>query len=117
MHTPTRVIPRLTESHWLGSLPDFRASRVEFQRKAMREHADIARARLGVFEVLAVGSPELVHEILIAQEDAFVKSYGLSLFARPLLGDGLITSEHALHRRQRRLLAPAFVPRALATYT
>jgi cytochrome P450 len=109
-------IPRASARHWLGSLPEFRRSRAQFQLDLMREHHDIARVRLGPFEVLVVFAPELAHEVLVAQADMFVKSYGLSLFARPVLGDGLLTSERTLHRRQRRLIAPVFVQRQVASY-
>lgn len=109
-------IPRATERHWLGSLPAFRHSRVQFQLDLMRAHPDIARARFGVFDVVVVFAPELVHEVLVAQADGFMKSYGLSLFARPVLGDGLLTSEAPQHPRQRRLIAPVFVQRRVADY-
>jgi cytochrome P450 len=116
MSTQAATIPRLSTSGLLGSLPAFRKSRLDFQLLAMREHADIARTHFGPFEVLLIGAPELVHALLVTQADDFVKSYGLSLFARPILGDGLLTSEHALHRRQRRLLAPAFAKRQISDY-
>jgi cytochrome P450 len=63
-----------------------------------------------------VSSPALAHEVLVEKEDAFVKGQGLSLFARPLLGKGLLTSEGDFHRKQRRLLAPAFVQKRIAAY-
>jgi cytochrome P450 len=116
MATHAGTIPRIVAPGLLGSLPAFRASRLDFQLAAMREHADIARVRLGPFEVLLVGAPELAHALLVTEADDFVKSYGLSLFARPILGDGLLTSEHALHKRQRRLIAPAFGKRQIAEY-
>jgi cytochrome P450 len=116
MQRQAGVIPRLTSSGLLGSLPAFRKSRLDFQLQALREHPDIARARFGPFTVLLIGSPELVHALLVTQADDFVKSYGLSLFARPILGDGLLSSEHALHRRQRRLIAPAFSKRQIGQY-
>jgi cytochrome P450 len=109
-------IPRVKESHWLGSLPAFRRSRVQFQLDLMRAHPDIAALRFGVFDLVVAFAPELVHEVLVAQADAFMKSYGLSLFARPVLGDGLLTSEDPEHARQRRLLAPVFVQRRVAEY-
>jgi cytochrome P450 len=112
----SRIIPRQVTGHWLGSLPAFRASRLQFQLDLMREHPRIARVRFGVFDVLVLFEPELIHQVLVAQADQFMKSYGLSLFARPVLGDGLLTSEHALHRRQRRLIAPVFVQRQVASY-
>jgi cytochrome P450 len=109
-------IPRARESHWLGSLPAFRRSRVQFQLDLMQSHPDIVATRFGVFDLVIAFAPELVHEVLVAQADTFMKSYGLSLFARPVLGDGLLTSEEPEHARQRRLIAPVFVQRRVAEY-
>jgi cytochrome P450 len=116
MVATARPIPLLPAGGLLGSLPAFRRSRVDFQLAALREHPDIARVRLGPFEVLLIAAPELVNALLVTRADDFVKSYGLSLFARPILGDGLLTSEHALHRRQRRLIAPSFGRRQVDAY-
>src|SRR5690349_24576129 len=116
MAATVRAIPRLSARGLLGSLPAFRKSRLDFQLAAMREQPDIARTHFGPFEVLLIGAPELVNALLVTQADDFVKSYGLSVFARPILGDGLLTSEHALHRRQRRLIAPAFAKRQVEAY-
>src|SRR5262249_45933450 len=55
-------------------------------------------------------------QVLVEHSDAFMKGFGLSLFAKPLLGDGLLTSEGELHRRQRRMMAPAFVHKRIAGY-
>jgi cytochrome P450 len=70
----------------------------------------------GLVKANIVTSPELAHDVLVEHADAFVKGYGLSYFARPLLGNGLLTSERELHRRQRRMMAPAFVHKRIADY-
>ncbi|MCC7534924.1 MAG: cytochrome P450 [Deltaproteobacteria bacterium] len=100
----------------IGSLLEFRNRRIALQHRVAREYGDIARLRMGVFDVVMVSSPELAHEVLVEKDDAFVKSHGLSLFARPLLGNGLLTSERAFHRKQRRMMAPAFVQKRIAAY-
>src|SRR6185312_1491095 len=70
----------------------------------------------GLIRANVMSTPELAHAVLVDQADAFVKGYGLSYFARPLLGDGLLTSEHDFHHRQRRLMAPAFTHKRIADY-
>jgi cytochrome P450 len=99
----------------LGNLLEFRRDRVGFSQRVARD-ADIAEMRMGVVPVTMVSSPALAHEVLVAQNDAFVKSAGLSVFARPLLGDGLLTSEHDVHKRQRRMMAPLFAHKRIASY-
>jgi cytochrome P450 len=86
------------------------------QLRTARSHPGAARLRLGVFDVVMVSSPAMAHDILATQAEAFTKSLGLSVFLRPLLGDGLLTSERANHTRQRRLIAPAFTLKRIAAY-
>jgi cytochrome P450 len=100
----------------LGSLLDFRRDRFALQQRVARDYGDVAELRMGFFTVLMVSSPEVAHELLVEKADAFVKSAGLSIFARPLLGDGLLTSEREVHRRQRRMMAPVFAHRRIASY-
>jgi len=80
------------------------------------QYPDIARFRGGIFHPIVLTDPALVHQVLVEKADAFVKSYGLSLFARPLLGQGLLTLERDEHKKRRRLLAPSFMPRRIASY-
>lgn len=111
-----RSPPRLAGSPLLGHLLAFRNDRAAMQLRTARSHPDLALMRMGVFDVLLVSSPSLAHEVLQVQEEAFSKSLGLSVFLRPLLGDGLLTSERELHARQRRLMAPAFTLKRIALY-
>lgn len=88
-------------------------------RLELHERADltgpIARLRLLHLPLYSVSDAEIAHEVLVAQADAFKKSVGIQYLAN-LLGEGLLTSEGELHKRHRKLLAPAFAPRRLASY-
>jgi cytochrome P450 len=100
----------------IGHLLEFRADRAAMQLRTARSYPDAAAMRLGVFSVVMVSSPAMAHDILATQAEAFTKSLGLSVFLRPLLGDGLLTSERENHTRQRRLIAPAFTLKRIAAY-
>ena len=94
-----------------------RADQVGFLVDAARRHEFVRLPWFGgLIKANIVSSPEMAHAVLVEQADAFVKGYGLSYFARPLLGNGLLTSEHDFHHRQRRLMAPAFVHKRIAEY-
>lgn len=112
----TTSIPNVSGSLLLGNLPALRADRIGFLVDVPRKYGDIARIRMGAFKVLLLSAPELVQEVLVEKADAFMKGVGLSVFARPLLGDGLLTSEREVHKRQRRMLAPAFMHKRIAGY-
>ncbi len=100
----------------VGSLFEFRDRRLALQLRIARQCGDLGRFHIGPIPVYAVSSAELAHEVLVEHADAFVKSRGLGKIARPMLGDGLLTSEHEKHRRQRKLMAPAFTHRRIAAY-
>jgi len=109
-------IPALPSSGLLGHAVEFRKQRIELMLRAARAHPDISRIRLGVIPVTLLSSPAMVHEMLVVRADEFRKSYGLSVFAEPILGDGLLRLEGQPHRKRRRMVAPAFMPRRIAGY-
>jgi cytochrome P450 len=108
--------PRVPGLPLLGSLLDFRRDRFSLALRIAREQGDLAQIQLGFFTILMVSSPQGAHELLVEKADAFKKSAGLSIFARPLLGDGLLTSERDVHKRQRRMMAPVFAHKRIAGY-
>lgn len=62
-----------------------------------------------------VTEPRHVKDILVTNQRKFKKGRGLER-SRPLLGDGLLTSEGDAHLRQRRLIQPAFHKERIAGY-
>jgi cytochrome P450 len=68
---------------------------------------ELAHFRIGREHAYLVGTPELVRELFGPLGRVGRKGRGLEQ-TRVLLGDGLLTSEGELHRRQRRLIQPAF---------
>jgi cytochrome P450 len=100
----------------LSHLREFRGDRTAMQIRVARSHPHIAAMRVGLFDSMLINAPAVVHEVLQTQADSFFKSLGLSIFLRPLLGDGLLTSERDFHTRQRRLIAPALSHKRIASY-
>ncbi|MFG2907083.1 cytochrome P450 [Kitasatospora sp. NPDC048286] len=70
-------------------------------------HGDLVRLRLGPLRAYVVCHPELVHRML-ADDHTFDKGGPLLAKAREVVGNGLATCPAAVHRRQRRMLQPAF---------
>jgi cytochrome P450 len=97
-------------------MSEFRHTPIDLLLRVARDHPEIARFPFGVVRPVVLSDPALVHEVLVEKADAFLKSYGLSLFARPLLGQGLLTLEREAHKKRRRMLAPSFMPRRIASY-
>ncbi len=111
-----RPLPRLQGHPVLGFLSSFRNDRIGLFLRLAREH-DIVELPMGIVRrIVVVSSPALANEVLTTKQASFVKAPGLAIFLRPVLGDGLLTSEAGQHERQRRLLAPAFAPKRVAAY-
>ncbi len=79
------------------------------------QHGDLVYLRAGLEHVYFVGSPELSREVMVTQGRRFAKGRGLER-AKLLLGEGLLTSEGETHRRNRRLVQPAFHHERLPAY-
>jgi cytochrome P450 len=98
---------------WLGVLPQMRRDSLGFLSAMVRTYGDIVTLPFGPVRVYLLCHPE--HVTYVLQEHA--PNYGKSRFSaqvRPLLGQGLATSDGALWRMQRRLVQPAFHRERLA---
>lgn len=119
--TASRPVPRVPGHPIFGHLRSFRSDREGMLLHVAKSHPDAAHLPMGFVSrlmgpVVIVGSPSMANEILTTKQASFVKSYGLSLFLKPLLGSGLLTSEGQAHTRQRKLLAPAFMHKRVSSY-
>lgn len=81
-------------------------------------HRDGDRARLQVAgqQIWLVVHPDDVRHVNVEQRDRYGKYASYEAVRRLLLGDGLVSSQGALWRRQRKLMAPFFTPRAIEAY-
>lgn len=70
-------------------------------------HGDLVSIRLGPRTAYVPCHPELLHRVL-TDDRTFDKGGPFYERARDLGGDGLVTCPHTRHRRQRRLVQPAF---------
>lgn len=113
-----RPLPTLPGAHvLLGHLPAFRNDLAKFLLEGAATGLEAARTPLGFTRRVAmISSPALVNEVLVTRATSFIKTQGMTVFLKPVLGEGLLTSEDQTHERARRLLAPAFTPKRMAGY-
>jgi cytochrome P450 len=99
----------------LTSLLAYRRGPHIFFQELARRYGDIAFFKLGLENAFFINHPDYIRDVLVTQNDNFVKGLALQRGKR-LLGQGLLTSEGDLHRRQRRLAQPSFHRRRIASY-
>lgn len=85
--------------------------------EAARDHGDVVRFRLGGRPAYLVNTPELVREVLVDRQRVFAKGGALFEIGVELMGNGLGMVNGDRHRRQRRLVRPAFTRAALGRST
>ncbi len=81
-----------------------------------RRFGDIAHYRLGPLHVYQLNHPDLIRQVLVEQSEKFHKPRLLKRAFRPIVGDGLLTSDGAFWKQQRKLIQPAFHQRQLTAY-
>ena len=99
------LAPRLP---FLGNALSFLADPLRFLRQARQQNGDVVDVALGPMKVTLVSHPDLVEDILVTRSKLFQKDRFLQTTLRPVLGEGLLSSEGDFWRRQRRLAQPAF---------
>src|SRR4051794_12681001 len=80
-----------------------------------RQYGDVASFRFGTKRVFLASHPDLVERVLVTDAKHYIKHFGARLY-KPVLGNGLVTSEGDFWLRQRRLSQPAFLKQRVLTY-
>lgn len=99
-----------------GHLPEMRADRCTYVLDAVRRHGDIVRLRFGWVTGHLLAHPDFVRHVLVDHQKNYDKETPGFDRLRVILGQGLLTSEGALWRRQRRIAQPAFHKERVAAF-
>src|SRR5258708_24763893 len=100
-----------------GTLRHLQRDRLEFIVECSRKYGDIVHFRVGpTSHVYLLNNPDYVHEVLAGSPEKFYKTSTLKKNTASILGQGLLTSEGELHKRQRQLAQPAFHHSRTASY-
>jgi cytochrome P450 len=78
-----------------------------FYTRCQRDYGDVVSYRVGPRRHILLNDPDLIEEVLVAQNRNFIKHYAFRLL-RPVLGNGVLLSDGDFWLRQRRLMQPAF---------
>jgi cytochrome P450 len=98
----------------LGHALEFRRDPLQLLQRG-REHGDVIRIRFGPFPVYVLNSPGAIRQALVSEARKLDKGISFGR-AKALIGNGLVMSGGDHHRRQRRLMQPAFHREQIARY-
>jgi cytochrome P450 len=91
-----------------GNVRQFRAGLLNFLLETAREYGPLASFRIGPRRVFLASGHDLIEQVLVTDAKHYIKHFGARAF-KPVLGNGLVTSEGAFWHRQRKLIQPAFL--------
>jgi len=110
------ALPPGPRGHFLvGSLPMLGGDGLATFENWAREYGDIFLWRSFGLHVCFPAHPDYIEDVLVTRNYNFVKGMGMRVNPR-FFGQGLLTSEGDLWRRQRRLMQPAFHRRNIGRY-
>lgn len=115
MTTQLKTPPGPRGTWLLGNLAEFRKDHLAFYTRCSREFGDVVQYRFGPIRITQVNHPDLIEEVLVHQSRNFHKGFGHQLI-KPIVGEGLLTSEGAFWLRQRRMAQPAFKRERINAY-
>ncbi len=111
-----KVIPGPFELPLLGSLHTLFMDGIRIRNQQARDFPDINQINLGPIKLVRVNKAEYVQEVLVGNWADYDKTDQVTGLAQPILGHGLLTSQHKPHRRVRRLVQPAFNHQRVSAY-
>ncbi|RPI32684.1 MAG: cytochrome P450 [Chloroflexota bacterium] len=109
-----RQAPSLDGYPLVGILPKLWKNPLKFFLDTAIQYGDVVQMKMGSKEMYLVSRPESVKYILQDNNRNFRKGYDQ---AKPLMGEGLVTSEGDFWLRQRRIMQPSFHRDQIATFS
>jgi cytochrome P450 len=106
--------PRASETmNVFGRMATMRRSAIEtWGQRAYEE--DIVQGRFFGRNSFILNTPDAIRHVLVDNYENYTRTPVGIRVLRPLVGEGLLTAEGRAWKHQRRTLAPAFTPRAVA---
>ena len=107
-----RLIPIITD---LFEYRQAANNTIAYTAKMVEKYGDVCEVSFTGIKNYFIHDPEVIKEILTTQSPNFKRTALFRAF-RKFLGEGLFTSDGDYHKRQRRLIKPAFLPKRIEEY-
>jgi cytochrome P450 len=100
----------------VGVLREVERAPLDFLLKIRRRYGDVVRMRFLFWDAYLLSHPDHVKHVLQDRHGAYTKDTYDYRMLRPLVGNGLLTSDGEFWLRQRRLMQPAFHRQRIAGF-
>ncbi|HXP69155.1 MAG TPA: cytochrome P450 [Candidatus Dormibacteraeota bacterium] len=113
----SRTVPPGPKGRLLvGNAFDFsRGNWLDFFIRCAREYGDVVSLRVLNVPICLLTHPDDIENVLVKNASNFVKSRNYGAL-KPILGNGLLTSEGVFWQKQRKLVQPSFRHESIAAY-
>lgn len=111
---PQRKVPGPRSLSPLGQLRELQRDSIGALERFRSQYGDIVRIRFGIWTNYLVSHPDHIKHVLQENPQNYHKGV-IYEFLKPVVGQGLLTSEDDFWKRQRRIAQPAFHRKTLAT--
>jgi cytochrome P450 len=99
----------------LALVPVYFGNQLRYLETLHKTWGDVVHSNMGPHPSLLIQDTDLIEEFLLKKHDSFHKDMFVKLLD-PIVGQGLLTSEGKLWRKQRKLAAPALQKKQIAAY-
>lgn len=90
---------------------------LDFIGEQWRRHGDIFEAQVGPKKLIVLIHPDYVRHVTLANAQNYEKLESYDSVRKYVIGNGVVTSTGQLWKRQRRLMAPFYTPRAVQEFS
>lgn len=117
INTQTKALPGPKAFLGIKNILDLsQAGMMQYVNACWQEYGDIFQVQVGPRKMVMVIHPEYVRHIGITNAPNYEKLNSYDPVRKYIIGDGLVTSTGELWKRQRRLMAPFYTPRAVQEF-
>lgn len=115
-HSRGKRIPHAPGNWLVGNLGEFRRNPLDFLVGIAGQYGDIVRFRVMYYSGILLNHPDYIKHVLQDNNRNYNKKNFDYEMLKPVLGEGLLTSDGDFWLRQRRLMQPAFHRKRIAGF-
>lgn len=115
-HSPGKPIPQAAGNWLVGNLGEIQRDALGFLTSIARQQGDIVRFRAMFYAGILLNHPDYIKHVLQDNNRNYNKKNFDYEMLKPVLGEGLLTSDGDFWLRQRRLMQPAFHRKRIAGF-